>query len=235
MTSWSTSARPVGGGYASKVPADAERLHELPLGPDPGVAVAAIGTGRTAVGLLDQIRLGREDRVIVTSAAGGLGVLLLRELRAVGATSVGLAGGSAKVRAAREAGPRTRSTTSILPGPKRCETPPGSATVLLDGVGGEVAETAARLLVPGGRVLSFGWSSGRRATGRDHVVVDVPLGPKLLSRPGGPRSLEEDALAAAADGTRVPVVGSRYPLEDAALAHRDLEQRRTVGKVVLEP
>ena len=46
------------GGYATAVVADADRLHELPPGLDAAVAVAAIGTGRTALGLLDQISLG---------------------------------------------------------------------------------------------------------------------------------------------------------------------------------
>lgn len=223
------------GGYATAALADADRLHELPPGLDPGVAVAAIGTGRTAVGLLDQIRIDPDDTVLVTSAAGGLGVLFLQHLRTVGATSVGLAGGSAKVQVAREAGATHALDYSEPAWPQQVRDTVGMATVLLDGVGGEVAESAAGLLVPGGRVLSFGWSSGRQATWPDHVVVDSPLGPRLLARPGGLRSLEEDALAAAADGTRVPVVGARYPLADAADAHRDLEERRTHGKVVLEP
>ena len=223
------------GGYATAVVADAPRLHELPPGLDAAVAVAAIGTGRTALALLDQISLGADDTVLVTSAAGGLGLLFLQHLRSVGAASVALVGGPAKARVALAHG-ASQAVDYLDPAwPRRARAAVGAATVLLDGVGGEVAESAAGLLVPGGRVLSFGWSSGRQATWPDHVVVDSPLGPRLLARPGGLRSLEEDALAAAADGTRVPVVGARYPLADAADAHRDLEERRTHGKVVLEP
>ena len=169
------------GGYASAALADADRLHELPPGLDPGVAVAAIGTGRTAVGLLDQIRIDPEDTVLVTSAACGLGVLFLQHLRAVGATSVGVAGGPAKVQIAREAG-ATHAIDYLDPAwPQQVRDAVGTATVLLDGVGGDVAEASAWLLGEGGRVLSFGWSSGRQARWPGHVVVDMPLGPKLLS------------------------------------------------------
>jgi NADPH2:quinone reductase len=61
------------------------------------------------------------------------------------------------------------------------------------------------------------------------------LGPQMLARPGGLRSLEAEALARAADGSRVPLVDSTFPLSDAAEAHRALEGRKTYGKVVLIP
>jgi NADPH2:quinone reductase len=55
----------------------------------------------------------------------------------------------------------------------------------------------------------------------------------MLQRPGGVRELETRALASAADGTLVPVVGQRFPLAEAAAAHRAIEARATVGKTVL--
>lgn len=63
----------------------------------------------------------------------------------------------------------------------------------------------------------------------DRPVVDV-LGPALTSRLA---ELEEDALTTAADGSRVPLVGSAFPLEQAADAHRALEDGAAGGKVVL--
>jgi NADPH:quinone reductase len=83
----------------------------------------------------------------------------------------------------------------------------------------------------------FGWSSGEPTTlttmdvfGRD-VTIIPGLGSDFGS-PGRKRELETRALAEAAAGRLVPLV-SRFPLADAAGAHRALEGRATVGKTVL--
>ena len=61
------------------------------------------------------------------------------------------------------------------------------------------------------------------------------LGARLLQRPGGVRDLETRALAEAVAGRLVPLVDDPFPLADAAAAHRAIEDRATVGKVVLRP
>ncbi|GAA4807084.1 zinc-binding dehydrogenase [Nocardioides caeni] len=63
----------------------------------------------------------------------------------------------------------------------------------------------------------------------DRAVVDV-LGAPIMSRLA---EFERAALAAAADGSRTPYVGTTFPLAEAASAHRALEEGRSVGKVVL--
>lgn len=222
------------GGYAELAVVAAGRAHAVPEGLPPAVAVAAIGTGRTAAGILRLARLGADDVVVVTSAAGGLGLLLLQAARAVGARTIALAGRPAKLDLARAHGGdvlidyRNAGWDSALR--ERGERP----TVVLDGVGGAAGRAAYGLLVPGGRLVRFGWSSGEQNAYDDpeRPVVDV-LGPVMLDVPGGIAALEAEALAAAADGTRVPWVGSSFPLERAADAHAALEQRATTGKVVL--
>lgn len=62
----------------------------------------------------------------------------------------------------------------------------------------------------------------------------VVLGPVLLDLPGGIRTLETRALEALAEGLLTPAV-TTFPLADAAAAHRALETRATIGKVVLIP
>lgn len=115
-----------------------------------------------------------------------------------------------------------------------------SATVVFDGVGGEVARQAVDLLGPGGQHLVFGWSGEGLHDGKPHLVEGLSeqiLGPAMLNRTGGPnplRTLELRALAEAAAGRLTPAV-TRFPLAAAADAHRALENRGTVGKVVLEP
>ena len=85
-------------------------------------------------------------------------------------------------------------------------------------------------------MLQFGWFTDEPSTYDDpEKTVRMFLGPQLMARPGGLRSLETEALATAANGSRLPLVGARFALLDAAGAHRALESRRTHGKVVLIP
>jgi len=215
------------GGYAELALVEASRLHDLPEGLTPAVAVAAIGTGRTAAGILDLAAITSDDVVVVTSAAGGLGVLLLQGARAAGARTVGVTT-TAKVPLVRHVG-ADRVVDRRSPGwAEELRAAEPRLTLLLDGVGGEVPRRLFSLLAPGGRMVRFsGDTEGYAAP--DRTVVDV-LGPTLMSRIP---ELEKAALVAAADGTRVPHVGSVFPMERAADAHRALEAGQTTGKVVL--
>ncbi|MEV5000797.1 zinc-binding dehydrogenase [Nocardioides sp. LML1-1-1.1] len=213
------------GGYAERVVADVTRLHVVPPGMEAATAVAAIGTGRTAAGILDLAGLTADDVVVVTSAAGGLGTLLLQGARNAGARAVGLASGP-KLHVARRFGAETTIDYRDPEWPAVLRAAEPRLTVLLDGVGGEVPRTVHAMLAPGGRTVRF---SGDQEGYDGGTVVDV-LGPALASRVP---ELEKAALEAAADGSRVPYVGSVFPLADAARAHEALEARETLGKVVL--
>ncbi len=213
------------GGYAEQVLADATRLHDVPPGLDAATAVAAIGTGRTAAGILDLAALTAEDVVVVTSAAGGLGTLLLQGARNAGARAVGLTSRT-KLHVARRFGAETTIDYRDPEWPAVLRAAEPRLTVLLDGVGGEVPRRVHRMLVPGGRTVRF---SGDREGYPGGRVVDV-LGPAIASRVP---ELEKAALEAAADGSRVPYVGSVFPLAEAARAHEALETRQALGKVVL--
>jgi NADPH2:quinone reductase len=113
-------------------------------------------------------------------------------------------------------------------------------TVALDGVGGELGRGALELIGAGGRLILFGFSSGEptRLSAGDlfsrGLTASAAIGPRMLKRPGGMRDLEEQALAAAADGRLVPLV-QRFALAQAAAAHEAIERRATVGKTVLVP
>ncbi|MEU1511860.1 zinc-binding dehydrogenase [Streptomyces sp. NPDC005811] len=227
------------GGYAELAVTDAARLHEIPPDLDFAAAVAMIGTGRTALGVLQFAELGPEAVVLVPAAAGGIGTLLVQYARSTGATVVGLAGGPRKtaLAAANGADPAVDYDDPDWPGKVRAALGGRAVTVVLDGVGGKVAPEAVALLGPGGRHLVFGWSAEGVRDGKGHFVEGVSqsvLGPVMLERAGGLRALEERALAEAAAGRLTPAV-QRFPLAEAAAAHRALETRRTVGKVVLEP
>lgn len=230
-------------GYAERAVAAEGSLHELPEGLGYDAAVAMIGTGRTTLAVLEVADLGPGDVALVTAAAGGIGNLLVQAARNVGATAIGVAGGPDKVARVKELGaeialdylsPDWVSELQQVLGDRK-------ATVAFDSVGGEVGRAALDLLGPGGRFVMYGWSSGQptELSAEDifagSLTVSAAIGPRIFTRPGGLRSLETEALARAASGEWVPLVDSRFPLADAAAAHRALESRATIGKVILVP
>lgn len=226
------------GGYAEQALAVVDSLHEVPEGMSSDVAVASIGTGRTATGILDQSPIEPDDVVVVTSAAGGLGVLLIQAAKNAGAVVVGLTGGDEKVAIARAQGADIAVDYRIDGWDDRVRRELGGdwATLVFDGVGGKTADAAFRLLATGGRLMQYGWFTDEPATYDDPTkTVKMLLGPHMMARPGGLRSLEAEAIARAADGSRVPLVDAAFPLSDAAGAHRALEGRQTYGKVILKP
>jgi NADPH2:quinone reductase len=228
-----TTAPPAqpGGGYAEQALANVEALHRLPGNVSFEHAVAMIGTGRTTIAVLEVAQLSADDVVLVTSAAGGMGALLVQAAHNTGASVIAAAGGLHKLE-----GIKAEITVDYRE--------PGWAdglepTVVLDGVGGEAGKAALRALTVGGRFVIFGWSSGTptEVTTSEMLAKGLTitaLGPRLLRRPGGLRDLEERALAEAAAGRLVPVV-QKFALAEAAAAHEAIETRATVGKTVLVP
>jgi NADPH2:quinone reductase len=233
---------PASGGYAELAVANVDALHRLPETLESTAAVAMMGTGRMTMGLLALAGLAADDIVLVTSAAGGIGTLLVQAARRIGATVVGVAGGPAKVEMVHRNGatfvadytePGWADVVSAQLGGR-------AVSVVFDGVGGGAGAAAFGLLAPGGRLIVFGASSGEPTTFTSTdllargLTVCVALGPRIMQLPGGLRALEERSLAEATAGRLVPSVQA-FPLKDAAAAHRALETRQTAGKVVLVP
>jgi NADPH2:quinone reductase len=199
-----------------------------------------IGTGRTAMGIVQFAEPGPGDVVVVPAAAGGIGTLLVQYARNAGATVIGLAGGPAKTARVAANGADLAVDYTAPDWPERLAAHRGEVTLVYDGVGGDVARTTVALLAPGGRHLVFGWSAQGPGSDSPYLVDGVSqnvLGPGMMRRAGGPdpvRTLELRALTEAAEGRLTPAV-HRFPLAEAAAAHRALENRGTTGKVVLEP
>ena len=160
---------PASGGYAELAVRDVDAVHPLDGVPD-AVAVAMIGTGRTAMGILDVAAIGADDVVLVTAAAGGLGALFVQAARAAGASVVGAAGGPAKAAQVRELGARAVDYTE----PDWTDKV-GEVTVALDGVGGAIGRGA--LEAPAARRAP---DPLRLRVGRAHAAV----GGRPVSRAG---------------------------------------------------
>jgi NADPH:quinone reductase len=225
------------GGYAELALCSAEALHPIPDPLREEAAVTMIGTGRTALGILDIAALAPDDVVLVTAAAGGIGSLLVQAARNAGATVVGVAGGEAKVERVRQLGAHYAVDYTV--DGWRSAVP--QVTVALDGVGGPVGRAGLERLAPGGRLVLFGMASGQPTplTAGDIIgrglTVSGAIGARVLSRPGGLRGLEEQALAEAAAGRLAPVINPPFPLAKAADAHTAVETRGTIGKTILVP
>jgi NADPH2:quinone reductase len=221
---------PASGGYAELAVRDVDAVHALDDRVSDVIAVAMIGTGRTAMAILDVAEPRSDDIVLITAAAGGIGALLVQAARNAGAQVVGAAGGAEKAARVRDLGVRAVDYAAA-----GWAEEVGEVTLALDGVGGAIGRTALECVGRGGRLDLFGFASGEPTPlsagdvlGRGLTVAGA------LGRSSDQRALEDRALAAAASGALVPLT-TVFPLADAAAAHSAIEARATVGKVVLVP
>lgn len=233
------------GGYASLAIAGVEDALAVPDHVEAASAVAMVGTGRTTLAILDVADIQADDVVLVTGAAGGIGTLLIQAAKAAGATVVGVAGGQQKVavveRLGADAAIDYSESTNPWPDRVRAALREEKITLALDGVGGDIARKALELVEPGGRLVIFGNASGTMmplSAGdlfSSGVTVAAAIGARLATRPGGIRPLSERALDEAAAGRLLPTIHPPFPLAGAAEAHRAVESRTTIGKVILTP
>lgn len=225
---------PVPGGYAEQSVTGVGQLYAVPEHVGFPDAVAAVGTGRTALGVVELEPATADDVVLVPSAVGGLGWLLVQDARARGAKVIAAARGPERTARLGELSP----DQVVDYGEDGWEQRVDGVTLVYDGVGGEVGRTALELLRPGGRLVMFGFSAGtptRLDTGDligRSITAGWSLGPRMAALPGGIPGLAARALDRVSAGEWRPLV-TTYPLADAARAHADLEGRRALGKVVL--
>jgi NADPH2:quinone reductase len=228
----------VPGGYAEQAVTDVANLIPVPDVVSLTDAAAVLGTGRTALGVLEIEPPRPDDTVLVPSAAGGLGWLLVQSALRVGAQVVAAAGGPERTAALAELGATMVVDYSQPDWADQVRERVGGVTLVYDGVGGDVGRSALELLQPGGRLMMFGYSSGTPTRFDSEELVSRSLsagwslGPRMMNLPGGIKGLAERAVAKVAAGEWRPLV-TAYPLADAARAHADLEGRRALGKVLL--
>ncbi|MGW5865717.1 zinc-binding dehydrogenase [Streptomyces sp. NPDC055239] len=229
------------GGYAELAVTELAQLHEVPDGLGFEAAAAMVMTGATAMGLLDAARLTSDDVVLVTSAAGGVGRLVVQYAVALGAVVIGAAGGADKVEAVRglDADLAVDYNEPGWADVVRERLGGRQVSVVLDGVGGEKSAAAFGLIGEGGRYVVIGWSSQEGfepdagvVEERGITVTNALL--ELIARPEGGADRERRALEAAAKGELAPAVQT-FPLAQAARAHAAMERRETTGKVLLVP
>ena len=231
------------GSYAELLAVPAERAVEVPEAVSLDDAAAVMLQGMTAHYLVhDTYPLQSGDRTLIHAAAGGVGRLLVQMAKAIGAEVFATVGSDDKVEVARAAGADHvinyttidfRDAIEEIAGPR-------PFPVIYDGVGATTFDDSLALIERRGLMASFGSASG----------PVPPMDPLQLSREGslfltrpslGDYVASRDelvgrasaVLGAVGDGELDVLIDHRYPLAEAADAHRALESRQTVGKLLI--
>lgn len=233
------------GAYSTHRIMPASALFKLPDDVSDKVAAAAILKAATVEGLVErcaEVKAG--DTVLVHAAAGGVGLIMVQWLKAIGATVIGTVSSDAKEQAAREAGADhviRYDREEVAPKVREITDNEGVPTVF-DGVGKDTFETSLDSLAPRGLLVSFGNASG--AVDGVNLGILAQKGSLFVTRPtlfhyyatpedrGAGIGRVWDMLGS---GKVEVTIGQRYALKNAAQAHRDLEARKTTGSTVLIP
>jgi NADPH2:quinone reductase len=231
------------GGYAELAIVESHHLFRVPDGLPLERAVPVFQAGAVALGVLAAMRVADGETVLITAAAGRIGTLLVQLATSAGARVIAAARGAEKLAVAAAAGAdvvvdygqsdwvaRTMSATDGR-----------GADVVLDAIGGHLGEQALQCVSAGGRFGVYGFASGTwlpvdvRLVAERGLSVVGPLGITFAKPIPEQRADADRALNAAADGTLRPRVHAIYPLARVIEAHAEIEQRRTVGAVLLTP
>lgn len=234
---------PDGGAYAEYIALPATYTFPLPDGVDPVQGVALFIQGLTAAFVLKESGgLRRGQSVFVEGAAGGVGWLAIQLAQLYGAGTVIGGAGSAERCSAVEVLGADATVDYSHPGwgaQVRAATGARGVDIALEMAGGAIMDECLDCLAPGGRMVIYGNASG----------VSVPIAPDRLMAggltvtafflgaflPRRERVLEtlEELGAFVRDGGLKIQVGGVYQLSQAAEAHRALESRQTIGKLVI--
>ncbi|CAL9577779.1 2-haloacrylate reductase [Nocardiopsis dassonvillei] len=229
------------GGYAERAVVPAADLVRIPEGVDPRHALALLHDGPTALALARTAEYGPGRTVLVAAATGGAGSLSVQLARRAGARVIAAARGGAKLDLARSLGAHETVDYSLPGWTDRVLELTGGTGVdtALDGAGSSLGEAAFTTVAEGGRFIGYGSAGGRfaeiePARAREHKVRAFGLFDISEGTEGRAAALKE-ALELLRSGDLRPHIGLTLPLEQAEEAHRALEERRVLGKVLLVP
>jgi NADPH2:quinone reductase len=236
------------GSYSEARVMPAKNVVKLPDGIAFDTAAGMMLKGLTAQYLLKKTRpvegLEAGDFVLFHAAAGGVGLIACQWARALGLQLIGTAGSAAKCELARAHGAAHMIDYSREDFVARVKDITGGrgVKVVFDSVGKDTWEGSLNCLRPFGLMASFG-----NASGPVPPFAPGSLGPKgsiyvtrqtlftHIATREATQAMADDLFAVVGSGAVQIRIDQRYPLADAAQAHRDLEARKTTGSTVLLP
>ena len=233
------------GAYAEYSAVPADRLVRIPEGISDQQAAAAMLQGMTAQYLVySTYPLKSGETTLIHAAAGGVGLLLVQMAKNLGARVIATVGSEAKANLAREAGADDvilydqqdfEAETKRITGGKGVD-------VIYDGVGKTTFDKDLNVLRPRGYLVLFGAASGPvppfdpiKLSQKGSLFLTRPT---LVNHISSRRALEERSSAVfgmIGSGKLKLRIEHLYKLQDAEQAHRDLEGRKTSGKLLLIP
>jgi NADPH2:quinone reductase len=233
------------GGYAEYAVAPKRLVFPIPDGLDDGTALAMIVQGTTAWHLYKtSAAVAAGESVVVHAAAGGVGSLAVQLGHPLGAGRVIATASSEEKRALTL---RLGADVAIDPNPeglteRLLEANDGKPVdVVFEMAGGAVFDASYAALAPFGRIVAYGIAGQQPndvSTGsllrHSRSVVGFYLF-HCLTRPAMFTDALTELFARAARGELEAIVGNTYPLDQAAQAHIDLRDRRSTGKLLLDP
>jgi NADPH2:quinone reductase len=233
------------GSYAEYAAMPADRLVKIPDELDFNQAAAAMLQGMTAHYLTHStypVKPG--DTVLIHAAAGGVGALLVQMAKQLGARVIGTAGSEAKAERARAAGADEVIiyTSQDFETETRRLTDDEGVHVVYDGVGKDTFARDLKVLRPRGYLVLFGGASG--AVPPFDLLELTKHGSLFVTRPSLQHYVASRAELAQRSGAVLQAIvqgdlklriDQTYPLAEAEQAHRDLEGRKTTGKLLLIP
>lgn len=227
------------GSYAEYAAAPAARLMKLPDGISFDQAAAVILQGMTAHYLTHSTyALKPGDKCLIHAAAGGTGLLLVQMAKMLGAHVIGTVGTEEKAKLAKETG----ADDVVIYTKDDFRDKAKGMSVVYDSVGKSTFFPSLDCLRPRGVIATFGNASG--AVPDFSPLILSQKGSLFVTRPtltnyvATREELEwraNDVFNWVASGKLNVRIGGTYALKDAAHAHRDLEGRKTTGKLILKP
>ena len=232
------------GGYAEQVVASVASLVPLPDGLSFGQAATLVQSYATMLfAFTRRTVVSPGETVLVLGAGGGIGLAAIDVARALGLRGIAAASSADKLSRARAAGAEAGIDTVGEDVKVRArELSGGGVDLVVDPVGGPLAEPALRALRVGGRYLVVGFAGGEiprlpanQVLLNNSTVVGVDWGAWTMQQPDAHNALLTELLTMVATHRLHPTEPTTYPLTQAAQALTALAHRQVTGKVALVP
>jgi NADPH:quinone reductase len=232
------------GGFAERMVAKESSTVFLPAKVDFVIGSTILHAYLTAwYALVERARLQAGETVLVTGAAGGVGLACVEVARLLGARVIGVVGAAAKAAVVRNHGAEVVIDYSREDVRERVKDLTGGEglDVCVDNVGGTLFTTLARLMRWNGRLLPIGFTSGEVPSLamnlpllKSYSIVGVFIGPWKERFPDEARRAAETIMAWVGEGKLRPHIDRVLPLERAADAMSAIASRSTQGRIVLQ-